>query len=147
MAAATAFAGRLSEAGTRTRRARLLSAAVLPLLAGVTCAVLIAVMAAGGRGSPHQSGGATASPAMLRCTLAGVRSPVSAMALPPARGVLLRLAWMAAAQPPVPKPGHADVSYTRNLVWDGDLGVTSHGPVARLAAGSVQTWTALGGAS
>jgi hypothetical protein len=87
------------------------------------------------------------APAMLRYTLTGVRSPVTAADLPPARAVLLHLAQVAAAQRPVPEPAGADVSYTRALKWSSSMSITARGPVVEpLIMGPVQTWTAPDGA-
>jgi hypothetical protein len=126
----------------------------LPLLAGVTAGVvLVAAMIAGGAGGrqhrnvPAGGGQAMTGPAMLRYTLTGVRSPATAVDLPPARAVLLHLAQVAAAQRPVPKPAGADVSYTRALEWSGTTFITPRGPVdTPLIMGPVQSWTAPDGA-
>ena len=122
----------------------------LPVLAGVTAGiVLIAAIVAGGSGGHRDPGTQTAGqPAMLRYTLAGVRSPVTATDLPPARAVLLHLAQVAAAQRPVPKPPGSDIGYTRVTQWRlGDLTITPHGPViGPMTRASVQTWTAPDGA-
>ncbi len=141
--------------GTGPARVRRFSRVGLPLLAGVTAGVvLVAAMVAGGaggrRGRDVPAAGQpamTGQPAMLRYTLTGVRSPVTAVDLPPARAVLLHLAQVAAAQRPAPKPAGADVSYTRALQWAGTMFITARGPVARpLIMGPVQTWTAPDGA-
>jgi hypothetical protein len=132
-------------ARTSSRRARGLGAAVLPLLAGVVCAVLVAAMPADGpRGRLSPGAAGTAWPTMLRYKLTGVRSPVTATNLPSARDILLHLAGVAGAQPPIPKPAGADVSYTSVRAWDGaGLDITTHGPVNAYARpGSEQTWTA-----
>jgi len=140
---------------TGPARVRRFSRVGLPLLAGVTAGVvLIAAMIAGGAGGRQGRNvpaagqpAMTGRPAMLRYTLTGVRSPVTAVDLPPARAVLLHLAQVAAAQRPVPKPAGADVSYTRAREWASTMFITARGPVARpLIMGPVQTWTAPDGA-
>lgn len=141
--------------GTGPARVRRFSRVGLPLLAGVTAGVvLVAAMVAGGAGGRRgrdvpaaRQPAMTGRPAMLRYTLIGVRSPVTAVDLPPARAVLLHLAQVAAAQRPAPKPADADVSYTRALEWASGGSITARGPVeSPLIMGPVQTWTAPDGA-
>jgi hypothetical protein len=123
----------------RVLRQRLLAGIGMATALAASAAVALSIVA--GRAGPAS----ISTPANLDYHLTGIEQPLTATRLPSARPVLLRLARIAARQPPSVQAPGADIGYVLTKEWNMTVAVAGGTSSAALTPQLDQTWTSPAG--